>query len=79
MHEFRATQAEQKIVREKIKTEELAILAHGNVAAEVRRAVQNMGGEMPENLPAEPNIKKLVSPKRTLELRELNRPHGTGD
>ena len=29
---------------------------------------------MPENLPAEPNINKLVSPKRRRELREINRP-----
>ena len=71
MNEFRITQAEAKIVREKANTEQQAIRAHEQVGAEVRRAVGNMGGVMPENLPAEPNINKLVSPKRRKELAEM--------
>lgn len=80
INEFRVTQAEQKIIREKINTEEMAIRAHGEVATEVRAAIEKMGGQMPEDLPAEPNINKLVSSKRRKELRELNRsePPSTG-
>ena len=40
------------------------------VATEVRNAVKRVGGTMPEALPAEPNINKLVPPKRRKELRE---------
>ncbi|MDP2321729.1 MAG: DNA damage-inducible protein D [Acidobacteriota bacterium] len=70
LNEFRITQSEQKIVREGIKTEQHAIQAHEVVAAEVRNAIKKVGGTMPEDLPAEPNINKLVSPKRRKELRD---------
>lgn len=69
MNEFKTTQAEAKIVRERVNTEALAIRAHGDVAAEVRTAVRKMGGIMPEDLPAEPNIKKLISPKERKLLK----------
>jgi len=70
MNEFRITQAEQKLVRDDIKTEQQAIHAHEMVATEVRNAVKRVGGTMPEALPAEPNINKLVPPKRRKELRK---------
>lgn len=70
LNEFRITQAEQKIVRDAIKTEQHAIQAHEIVAAEVRNAIKKVGGTMPEDLPAEMNINKLVPLKRRKELRE---------
>lgn len=75
LNEFRITQAEQKIIRDAIKTEQHAIQAHEIVAAEVRNAIKKVGGTMPENLPAEPNINKLVPPKRRRELREGQQDH----
>jgi DNA-damage-inducible protein D len=72
MNEFKTTQAEAKIVREKINTEAAAIRAHGDVGAEVRKAVEKMGGIMPEDLPAEPNINKLISLKERKALKSSN-------
>ena len=74
INEFKITQAEAKIVRDKINTEQMAIRAHGDVAAEVRNAIAKMGGVMPEDLPAEPNITKLVSAKRRRELAKDTMP-----
>jgi hypothetical protein len=41
-----------------------AIQTNYDVASEVRAAVQRMGGTMPEDLPAETNIKKLLTAKQ---------------
>jgi DNA-damage-inducible protein D len=68
-NEFRITQTEQKLERDRINTERLAIDTHRNVGREVREAIKRINGTMPELLPAEPDIKKLVSAKRRLELK----------
>lgn len=62
-NEFRATQAEQKIRRESIKGEQRAIETHHKVGRQVREAIRQIGGVMPEKLPAAPSIKKLASSK----------------
>jgi DNA-damage-inducible protein D len=67
-NEFRITQAEQKLERERVKTEAHAVKVHHDVAVQVRRTIANLNNPMPETLPAEPNINKLVSPKRRKEL-----------
>jgi len=58
---FRATQAEEKIRREQIKGKERANRAHHEVGAKVRQTIKELGGTMPENLPATESIKKLES------------------
>ena len=63
-HDFRITQTEAKLKREKIKGEQSAINAHRTVGEEVRKAIQRVGGTMPELLPKEEHIKKLVSAKK---------------
>ena len=56
---FRATQAEEKLRREKITGKENANRAHREVGAKVRQTIKELGGTMPENLPAAESIKKL--------------------
>ena len=56
---FRATQAEEKIRREQIKSKGRANRAHQEVGAKVRQTIKELGGAMPENLPATESIKKL--------------------
>jgi DNA-damage-inducible protein D len=71
-NEFRITQTEQKLKREGIQGEEKAIRAHQQVGQEVRSAIERVGGTMPENLPAETPIKKLIAAekqKRKLRLK----------
>jgi len=56
---FRATQAEDKLRREKITGK--ANRARREVGAKVRQTIKELGGTMPENLPAAESIKKLES------------------
>ena len=60
-NEFRITQAEEKLVRDKIRTEHTAVAAHQEVAYKVRETISAIGGTMPENLQAEESLKKLAS------------------
>jgi DNA-damage-inducible protein D len=63
-NEFRITQTEQKLVREKTNTEEAAFRAHHAVGAEVRQTIKKIGGTMPEDLSAEEPIKRLAANER---------------
>ncbi len=64
---FRATQAEEKLRREKIAGKAKANRAHEEVGAKVRQTIIELGGTMPEDLPTVGNIKKLESkPKKTI-------------
>ena len=56
---FRATQTEEKLKREKIKGKLKANQTHYEVGKKVRKTIQELGGEMPENLPVADSIKKI--------------------
>jgi DNA-damage-inducible protein D len=58
---FRATQAEEKLRREKIVGKDKANRAHREVGAKVRLTIKELGGTMPEDLPTAESIKKLES------------------
>ena len=68
---FRATQTEEKLKRENIKGKTQANKTHHEVGAKVRQTIKELGGTMPEELPAEDSIKKLER-KVNKELRENN-------
>jgi DNA-damage-inducible protein D len=57
---FRATQAEEKLIRDKIKGKNAANNAHLEVGKKVREAIKDIGGTMPENLPVAEDIKKVT-------------------
>jgi DNA-damage-inducible protein D len=61
---FRATQAEEKLRRERIIGKDKANTAHREVGAKVRQTIQELGGTMPEELPTAESIKKLESKTR---------------
>jgi len=63
-HDFRITQTEEKLKRENIRGEQAAINAHRQVGEEVREAIRRVRGVLPENMPKEEHIKKLVSAKK---------------
>ena len=68
---FRATQAEEKLRREKIVGKDKANRAHREVGAKVRQTIQELGGTMPEDLPPAESIKQLESkPPKTLSTRK---------
>lgn len=56
---FRATQTEEKLKRDNIQGKNAANKTHFEVGQKVRQAIQDIGGAMPENLPAEDDIKKI--------------------
>ncbi len=72
-NEFRITQTEEKLRIDGIKGEGLAINTHFKVGRKVRKAIQDIGGTMPEKLPAEPSIKKLALSKAR-KLKKLKAP-----
>ncbi len=68
---FRATQAEEKLKRESIKGKTSANSAHYEVGAKVRQTIKELGGTMPEKLPAHDSIKKIEKQKQKfLEQKE---------
>ena len=68
---FRATQAEEKLRREKIIGKDKANKAHREVGAKVRQTIKELGGTMPEHLPGAESIKKLESrAKKALKDRK---------
>lgn len=56
---FRATQAEDKLIRDKVKGKNSANKTHYEVGKKVRQTIKDLGGTMPENLPVEDSVKKI--------------------
>lgn len=61
---FRATQTEEKLRRDKITGKDRANRTHFEVGAKVRKTIRELGGTMPESLPAAESIKKIEAKKR---------------
>jgi DNA-damage-inducible protein D len=70
-NEFRITQTEEKLRLESTQGEQKAITTHAEVGRKVRKAISDIGGTMPEKLPAAPSIKKLAA-KKGRELKANN-------
>ena len=67
---FRATQAEEKLRREKIKGKVEANRAHYEVGGKVRKTIKELGGTMPENLPTpKSSIKTLDKKTRNIQAK----------
>jgi DNA-damage-inducible protein D len=60
---FRATQTDEKIRREGITGKEQANRTHRQAGEAVRRTIKELGGTMPEHLPAVESLKKVESRK----------------
>jgi DNA-damage-inducible protein D len=75
-NQFRMTQARDKLQKENIKGQELAIQTHKKVGQEVREAIKRIGGTLPENIPPAEHIKqvqkriKTVAPRMELDERD---------
>jgi len=61
---FRATQAEEKLRRDKVQGKDAANRTHHAVGAKVRQTIRELGGTMPENLPVADSIKKIETKER---------------
>ena len=64
---FRATQAEEKLKRENVKSKQRANNTHFEVGKKVRATIRELGGTMPEALPTpEKSVKKIADAKKKL-------------
>ena len=68
---FRATQTDAKLKREDICGEDRANLAHYEVGQKVRNTIRDLGGEMPENLPAADGIGRAKTRIRSTDKKRL--------
>ena len=65
---FRATQAEEKLKRDGIKSKTQANQTHHEVGKKVRETIHELGGTMPENLSTpQKSISKIVNEQKKLE------------
>lgn len=69
---FRATQAEEKLRREKTTGKLRANNVHYDVGKRVRQTIRELGGTMPENLPTAENIEKVAKRLRSSSLAGLS-------
>jgi DNA-damage-inducible protein D len=75
-NQFRMTQTRDKLKREGIYGQQQAIKTHEDVGKEVRAAIIKIGGDLPENIPADEHIKqvekrvKSTVPKLALDDKE---------
>lgn len=70
-NDFRITQTEELLKKTGITGENSAIETHHEVGKKVRKAIEDIGGTMPEDLPAEPSLKPLLDAKRRKQKKEL--------
>ncbi len=64
---FRITQTDDKLKRDKINGENNSCKVHYKVGKSVRKAIKEMGGTMPENLPTPKNSLKDFKKSKMLE------------
>jgi len=68
---FRATQTEEKLRREQVSGKAQANKTHFDVGRKVRQTIDELGGNMPENLPKPDNsIQQIESAKKKLEKQK---------
>lgn len=74
---FRATQTEEKLCREKVRGKTKANKTHFEVGKKVRETIKELGGAMPEDLPApEQDLKKFEHRVKSAEKRGKIKPNG---
>lgn len=67
---FIATQTEEKLRRDQIKSRQQANQTHFNVGQKVRKTIEELGGTMPENLPVpERSIQQIESTTKKLSKK----------
>lgn len=70
---FRATQTEEKLKKDNIQGKAKANQVHRQIGAKVRKAIKDIGGTMPEDLPVAESIKKLERKEKKLKQLKGNK------
>ena len=67
---FRISQTEEKLINDKVKTENKANTTHFTVGKNIREVIAKNKGTMPENLPTpDKSLKDLEKQKKRLEVK----------
>lgn len=68
---FRATQAEEKLIRDQVNSKQQANQTHFDVGRKVRQTIEELGGTMPENLPVpDQSIKQIETASKKLNKKQ---------
>ncbi len=73
VHGKGARQTEEKLRRDNIKGKQKANQTHYEVGKKVRKTIEEIGGTMPENLPAADNIKKLEKARKPKPVKDTKK------
>ena len=74
---FRATQAEDKLKRDNVRSKRQANRTHFDVGQKVRQTIDELGGTMPEALPTpEQSVKHIENSKKKLATKKAAAPKG---
>ena len=69
---FRITQTESRLKKDKVDTEKKANKTHYEVGKKVRKAIADIGGTMPEDLPTPKKSLKQLEKEKKNQLKNLN-------
>ena len=69
-NDFRITQTEERLRKERVIGQAAAINTHHEVGRKVRAAIEDIGGTMPENLAPEPSIKPLLQQRKRARKKQ---------
>ncbi len=69
---FRISQTEQKLKRDDVKTEKKANKTHYDVGRKVRKAIADIGGTMPEDLPTPKKSLKQLEKENNINIKKLD-------
>ena len=71
---FRINQTKQRLIRDNVKGEKESKDVHYEVGKKVRKAIADIGGMMPEEMPTpKKSLKELEREKKQLETKEMKR------
>lgn len=74
---FRINQTKQKLLKDNVQGESEAKNVHYEVGKKVRKAIADIGGMMPEEMPTpEKSLKELEREKKQLENNEKKKIEG---
>ena len=67
---FRISQTEEKLKKDEIHTCSKAIATHHEVGSKVRKAIEDIGGTMPEDLPTPDKSIKRIEKEQLKRLKD---------
>lgn len=74
---FRINQTKQRLIRDKVQGEKEAKDVHYEVGKKVRKAIADIGGVMPEEMPTpKKSLKELERERKQLEIKEQKKLEG---